>query len=97
MYINRGSDLKGQIAAHLVWLGQSSKSHLDGATWIRCGCFRSTDRRDDAVAEPKNCRISLLLTAEECAAGSRVGLSVCFPQQDRNGAFVSVEGTVRLT
>lgn len=28
--------------------------------------------RDDAVAEPRNCRMCLLLAAEECAAGSKV-------------------------
>lgn len=56
-----------------------------------------TDMRDDAVAEPRNCRICLLLAAEERAAGREVWLSVCLPQQHRNGGFVSVEGTVRLT
>lgn len=61
MYINRASDLKGQIAAQLVWLGQSSKSHLNGTAWIRSGCFRSVGMRDDAVAEPRNYRICLFL------------------------------------
>lgn len=28
--------------------------------------------RDDAVAEPRNCRMCLLLAAEERAAGSKV-------------------------
>lgn len=63
MYIHRAGDLKGQIAAHLVWLGQSSKSHLNGAAWIRSGCFGRVEMRGDAVAEPRNCRICLFLLA----------------------------------
>lgn len=92
MYINRASDLKGHVAAHLLWLGQSSKSHLNGAVWIRSGCFGSTGMRDDAVAESRNCRISLLPdSAEKCASGSKsfVLPQFAFPQWERNGAFVS--------
>lgn len=61
MYINRASDLKGQIAAHLVWLGQSSKGHLNGAAWSRAECVRRVGMRGGFVAEPRNCRICAFL------------------------------------
>lgn len=79
MYINRSSDLKGQIAAHLVWLGQPSKSHLNGAVWIRSGCFGSIGMRDDAVAESRNCRICLCFLTLMRSVQVVCSSSVCIP------------------
>ena len=103
MYINRASDLKGQIAAHLVWLGQSSKSHLNGAAWIRSGCFRSVGMREDAVAEPRNCRIcpfllTLLRSVQLGASCLTVLPQFAFPSRREMVLLcLGVEETVRLT
>jgi len=71
MYINRASDLKGQIAAQLVWLGQPSKNLLNGAAWIGSECVRSTGRRWFCG------RVCFfLLTTEQCA---EFGCSHSFP------------------
>lgn len=83
MYINRASDLKGQIAAQLVWLGQPSKNLLNGTAWIRSECVRSTGRRWFCG------RICFfLLTTEQCAE-FECSPTVFLPQQKRNGVFVS--------